>query len=174
MKFHIPPFVSFLAAGAALTFAAGGCASSGERPASPAAPPRQVSAPPQKKTKTKTAAPVRAPAPAPAPVDELAAVRLAAREWWNAVLRGDRKRADLYVIAPEDNEFMIRYVRELKKNASSDVELRNELERMQRAVFGAATEQDGFIIVPMIVDGRTMVNLFFKKHNGKRLIFTIN
>ena len=162
MKSRVPPLFPILAFGAVLGAVLAGCASS-----EPAPEPRGFAAPPEEKTSEPETA-------APASAEELLAVRLSAREWWKAVMCGDKKSADLYVMTPEDNEFLIGYVRELGKNAASDAEARSELERMRRAVFGKAVEQDGFVIVPMLADGKTLFKVFFRKRNGRRLIFTIN
>ena len=190
MRSRIPLLFTSLVFGAALTFMLNGCATSDEQPDAPAEPPRQTAAAAEEKTpETKTAtAPEKktpetkapepktaAPKPGEAATDEeLVAAGLAARAWWVAVLSEDRKTADLYVMNPDTNEFLTQYVREQKKNAASDAEARKEIEGMRKALFGKATTQDGFIIVPLSKDGELFLKIFFTKRNGKWRIFTVN
>ena len=169
MKFHVPPCVSGIASAAALCAALVGCTISGDKPG-PAAGPPEVKKPEAKKPEAKKPE-AKKPEPPRVPPADLSP-REAASEWWQAVLNEDRKRADLYVINSDTNDFLIQYVHELKKNA--DAESRKELESMRRAVFGRVEKAENFIIVPMTKDGEHFVKVFFQKHNGRWLIFTIN
>ena len=192
MKSRVGMFFPCLALAAALGAALTGCTITGDRPKPEPKPPEvkkpEVKKPEAKKPEAKKPEAkkpevkkpeVKKPAtekPKPKPVPPRADLtpREAAREWWQAVLNEDRQLADLYVISPESNEFLIQYVRELKKNARTDVESQKELESMRRAAFDRIERADGFVIVPATKDGEHFFKVFFQKHHGRWLIYTIN
>lgn len=105
---------------------------------------------------------------------EIAAVEAAARSWWLAILNEDQKTADLFVVSPDSNAFLIRYIQELKKNAPADAEARKELEDIRKVRFGKAVELDEWIVVPANKDGELFFKVLFKKQDGKWLIVTLN
>ena len=182
MKFRIPLFLPSLVFGAALTCALSGCATSGEPRPDPAAKPEvkgDVKKPEAKKPEAKKPEAKKPEAKKPetpknvptAPPADLSP-RETARRWWQTVMAEDRKSADLYVVDPETNEFLIQYVHELRKNGDAD-SLR-ELESMGRAAFGGATEQSGFLVVQMTKEGEAFFKVIFQKRGGRWLILTIN
>ena len=187
MKFRIPPLFPSIAFGAALTLALSGCATTDEVPPGPAAKPEakgDVKKPEAKKPEAKKpeakkpeakkpeakkpVTPKKAPSAPPADLSP----GEAARRWWQAVMSEDRKSADLYVVDPLTNEFLIQYVHELRKNADADS--LKELESMGKAAFGRATEESGFLVIQMTKEGEAFFKVILQKQGGRWLILTIN